>query len=305
MDELQLVRELGDETPLPDQASLAPARAAFLAGIAERGPVRLRRRRSRYTLVGASVVGLAAAVAAAITLIPVGQPAPGGQAQSSEVTDAVKLLNFAAQAARAEPEIVPRPDQFVYTRTVGSGPGGSELWLSVDGTRDGVIRNTTETGEHSIPLPGCVDGRQVVVKGDEVLPGVFDTCEPTPAYPADAPTDVDGMLAYLDRIAGEGASVNVRGKTVMHLISDAYMRPAARAALWEAAARIPGLSVVPDTRDGSGRAGTGVTWPVPEGSKPEAKPQVLVFDPVTYEYLGTDTSAVLQLAIVDQVGQRP
>ncbi|PSL53085.1 hypothetical protein B0I31_110176 [Saccharothrix carnea] len=309
MDELRLLRALGDETPLPDEASLAPVRANVLAGLARR-----RRPRRRFALVGASAIGLAAAVAAAVTLLPTSPPAPtvpGGQAQSpptsavAPVTDAVRLLNFAAEAARAEPAVNPRPDQFVYTRSSVDSNGGAprEIWLSVDGTRDGVLY------DHGlrIPLAGCKDGKAVVIKGDRVVPGLTDDCEPHPAYRSDLPTDVDGMLAYLDANASgsEPGNVNSRGKDVLRLINESMVPSAARAALYEAAARVPGLSVVPDARDAAGRPGLGITWPPPAGSEADAEPVVIVFDPTTYELLGTTFHAIEAQAVVDQPGQRP
>ncbi|TQM83990.1 hypothetical protein FHX81_6425 [Saccharothrix saharensis] len=310
MDDLQLLRELGDETPLPDHAALAPARAAFLAGV----PVRLRKRRTRYTLVGASSIGLAAAVAATITLLPTAAPAPGGQAAQAPtstststsaaepVTDAVRLLSFAARAARAEPATAPRPDQFVYTRSAVGSNGGAprEIWLSVDGTRDGVLHDHGER----IPMPGCANGLRDVVKGTEVLG--TEPCEPRPAYRSDLPTDVDGMLAYLDANAsGESGSVNARGKDVLGLIDESMLSPLTRAALYDAAARVPGLSVVPDARDAAGRPGLGITWPVPPGSSPGAKPVMVVFDAETYALLGTNFHSIEAQAVVDQAGHRP
>ncbi|GAB3008692.1 CU044_5270 family protein [Saccharothrix stipae] len=312
MDELQLVRELGDETPLPDEAALAPARAAFLAGVAERGSVRLRRKRSRFTLVGASAIGLAAAVAATITLLPAGQPIPGGQAAATSatsttsaaaepVTDAVRLLNFAATAARADPTAAPRPDQFVYTRSSGTSGAPREIWLSVDGTRDGVLH---DHGEQT-PMPGCANGQRDVFKVPGQVLGT-EPCEPRPAYRSDLPTDVDGMLAYLDANAsGAPGSVNARGKDVLSLINESMLPPLSRAALYEAAARVPGLSVVPDARDAAGRPGVGISWPVPPGSSPEAEPVVIVFDQGTYELLGTNFHSITAQAVVDQAGQRP
>ncbi|MFJ6675455.1 CU044_5270 family protein [Actinosynnema sp. NPDC091369] len=308
MDDLQLLRELGDETPLPDHAALAPARAAFLAGV----PVRLRRRRTRYTLVGASTIGLAAAVAATITLLPATAPAPGGQAATTPtptstsavepVTDPVRLLSFAARAARAEPATTPRPDQFVYTRSGVDSNGGAprEIWLSVDGTRDGVLH------DHGlqIPMPGCENGLRDVIKGTQVLGS--EPCEPRPAYRSDLPTDVDGMLAYLDANAsGEPGSVNSRGKDVLRLINESMLSPLTRAALYEAAARVPGLSVVPDARDAAGRPGLGITWPVPPGSSPDSKPVLIVFDAETYALLGTNFHSIEAQAVVDEPGRRP
>ncbi|QQQ74645.1 CU044_5270 family protein [Saccharothrix sp. 6-C] len=312
MDELRLLREMGDETPLPDEAALAPARAVLLAGIAERGPVRLRKRRSRYALVGASVVGLAAAVAATITLLPSGRPAPGGQAlttassaaavEAEPVTDPVRLLAFAARAARADPAAPPRPDQFVYTRSEAGGDPAREIWLSVDGVHDGLLTNHDGSTSR---LPGCVGGQRDVFKDPAVVLGT-EPCEPRPAYRSDLPTDVDGMLAHLDANAsGEPGSVNARGKDVLALINESLLPPLTRAALYEAAARVPGLSVVRDARDAAGRPGVGITWPVPPGASPDAEPVTVVFDARTYELLGTNFHAITAQAVVDQVGQRP
>ncbi len=114
MDDLRLMRELGDETPLPALAELAPAREKLTAGMT---PVRLRRRRTRFLAVGGTTVGLAAAVAAVITPAPVdvvGGPVP--------VAQAGEVLGRAATAARLQPDLRPRPDQFVYT-AVGQGSG--------------------------------------------------------------------------------------------------------------------------------------------------------------------------------------
>ncbi|MEU4747065.1 CU044_5270 family protein, partial [Actinosynnema sp. NPDC023658] len=290
-----------------------------LAGVAERGPVRLRKRRSRFALVGTSVIGLAAAVAATITLLPSGQPPSGGQAGATvpsststasstsasaevrPVLDAVRVLGFAAEAARADPSAPPRPDQFVYTRSHGGDGPDREIWLSVDGTRDGLLRDHGG----AMPLPGCENGQRDVFKVPGQVLGT-EPCEPKPAYRSDLPTDVDGMLAYLDANAsGEPGSVNARGKDVLALIREAYLPQRTRAALYEAAARVPGLSVVPDAEDGAGRSGIGITWPTPAGSLPDAEPVVIVFDATTYELLGTNFDAMVEQAVVDQPGQRP
>jgi hypothetical protein len=75
--------------------------------------------------------------------------------------------------------------------------------------------------------------------------------------------------------------------------------------LFEAAAKVPGLEVVPSTADGAGRLGIGITWPVPPHSGSAAKPTVLVFDASTYEFLGTSDEAITNLSTVDKAGQRP
>lgn len=199
----------------------------------------------------------------------------------------------------SQPDIQPRPDQFVYTRTGFADGSVREIWLSVDGTRDGLLKQ----GGESIPMAGCREGRAPVIKGTEPLPGVTEECAASPAYRSDLPTTADEMLAYLDANAsGAPGDVNARGKDVFSLINESYLRPAARAALYEAAARVAGLRTVPDVKDGAGRQGIGITWPVPAGSDKEAKPIVVVFDAKTYAHLGTQQDSVQRIAVVDQVG---
>jgi hypothetical protein len=220
--------------------------------------------------------------------------------------DAVQVLTLAAQRALTTPHVVPRPDQFIYARSKGR-----ESWQSVDGTRDGLI----VVEGSSTPVPGCRDGRKQVAKGDEFLPGVTEECVPEPAYRSDLPTTADAMLEYLDRNAsGEPGDVNARGKDILFLVSEALLAPETRAALVQAASRVPGLEVLPDVRDSTGKAGIGITWPmpplgpsasVPPDPRNGPKPTVLVFDPTTYEYLGTPTWAAGEVFVVDESGQRP
>lgn len=309
MDDLRLVREYGAATPFPDAASVASARADLLAGMGK------NRHRLRLGVIGGSTVGIAAAAAVVAIVMgsapePSPQAAPPGGTPVTETSatenpavetpvDASRVLLLAATAARSQPDVQPRPDQFVYTRTGFADGGVREIWLSVDGTRDGVLKQHGE----SIPLAGCRDGRAPVIKGAEPLPGVTEECVVRPAYRPDLPTTVDGMLAYLDANAsGSPGDVNARGKDVLFLISESYLRPAARAALYEAAARVPGLRTVPDATDGAGRRGIGITWPVPEGSDKEARPTVVVFDAKTYAHLGTQHDSVQRIAIVDKAG---
>jgi hypothetical protein len=319
MDDLTFVRELGDETPLPNRADLAPARERLLAGMTEPAPVRLLRRRSRFALVGATAIGLAAAVAAMITLAPAGDLTTGDTAAIAEGTPtAPQVLRLAAERTLSQPEVVPRPDQYIYTLTQGDW-GKEEFWQSVDGTRNGLQIMPDQSrvvwdcnGGHS---EGGIEERIPV-------PGVPETCALHIGYRTDLPTNADAMLAYLDRKTGElpddtivtNMAVNIQGAAVDGLMDHSLLPAATRAALFEAASRLPGLTVVPNAVDGSGRSGVGITWPKPElkGTPPSGmtfegpkEPIVLVFDASTYEYLGTNNSAVIKKSIVDRTDQRP
>jgi hypothetical protein len=96
MDELTMVRDLGEETPEPDAGRLAAGRAALMAE-AGRGP---RRRRVAY---GLALAGLAAAV----LVLPDSQVPPASPEQ--EMLPASQVLELAATAALAGPDVQPWP----------------------------------------------------------------------------------------------------------------------------------------------------------------------------------------------------
>lgn len=283
MDELQSVRDFAGPATLPSPEELAPGRDRLTAAF--EAP---RRRPRRLLWAGTTAVGLAAAITGVLALAPAEVGPPVAHA------DPVVVLREAAAAARQEPAVDPRPDQFVYTRTQ-TPQGVRQAWLSTDGTHDGLIQNP---GEPGVLSPGCRDGKQVGVKGTEVVPGQFDTCEPHPAYFPDMPETADGVLDWLGRNhSGKPGDVNALGKDIVGLLNEYYLRPGARAALLEAATRIPGLTAVPDAKDAAGRTGIGITW--------ERASTTFVFDQGTHVLLGNTGSAVLDRGIVDQVGATP
>ncbi|MEV4315360.1 CU044_5270 family protein [Actinocrispum sp. NPDC049592] len=288
MDELQLLRELGDETPLVSAQDLAPARAKLVAGMKPK-------RGNRFAVYGAAVVGLAAAIFAVFALIP---PSKDGSGPAPAAASAETVLRSAAQAARSQPFVEPRPDQFVYTRISYPGQPDYESWLSVDGTRDGRI--ITEPDPTPIPVAGCRDGRAAIIKGDKPIPGKFEACKPDPAFIPDFPTTTDAMLAYLNKNhSGHDGDTNAMGKDTMHYMMS-YLRPASRAALYEAIGRIKGLKLDEHAKDPAGRPAIKISWDF------EGRSGGFLLDPKTYAFLGYDDSGALTaLSLVDSVGQRP
>jgi hypothetical protein len=300
MDDLTLLREARPEHPLRRPDELAGARRPLLAAMVaapSRRPAWLR-----FRWAGLAVSGLAAAaVAGTLLLVPGTGPAPhqSPTGATPRLVSAAQVLHSASRAALTTSTAAPRPDQYVYTKTGSRGTGGTrESWLSADGTHDGLIVQPQGTVQERIPLPGCRDGRTAVVKGDTILPGRTDPCTPAPAYRADLPTDPDAMLAYLERHESGKGTANSLGKDVLSLINEAYLSPAQRSALFQAASRIDGLSVVRNATDGAGRHGIGVAWTY-DGVR-----AVIVFDGTTYALLGTDSTAILASSVVDRVGQR-
>ncbi|MEU4526019.1 hypothetical protein AB0F52_45770 [Amycolatopsis sp. NPDC024027] len=117
-------------------------------------------------------------------------------------------------------------------------------------------------------------------------------CEPRPAALPDLPTDADAMLAYLHKSTyGEGDTRHDLGNEVVAL-AEGYLRPAARAALYEAVAKVPGLVARPDAEGADGRPVLGITW----NSTAEygiGHQDEFLFDPVTFAYLGSGTTGVV------------
>ncbi|MBM0256112.1 CU044_5270 family protein [Micromonospora sp. 4G55] len=310
MDEMRLLQQLGDETELPTAERLSAARTRLTTAMTAESSVPLtptvpstrpRPRRPAWRLVLSGVVsaGAAAALVSVLVLAPdrFGGDTPAARADASQV------LRNAATAALRVPDVEPRPDQFVYSRSQ-EGPGTRESWMSVDGTRDGLVIETSATGRTETVVPGCRNGRAAAVKGGQVVPGVTARCTPAPAYRADLPTDADAMRTFLiEQRSGEPGDANAAGKDVLYYLTGSYLRPRTLAALYEAAATTPDLRAVEHVKDGAGRSGIGISWPSTRGSGEI----VLVFHPETYTFLGVGgsagSSAVLALAIVDRVGQ--
>lgn len=300
MDELQLIKERTGSVPLGGDDALAPARARLMAEIAaaESETVVPLKKRRRWVWTGVAAAGLAAGITAVVALAPIEQI---GLEPPAAAADPVQVLRNAAAAALKAPDKAPRPDQLIYTRTK-EPDGDREAWISADGTHDGFIKMSDGT---TFPLPGCRNGERLLYKGPDVIG--TESCIPEPGYRKGLPTTAEAMFAYLNKNhSGADGDYNAMGKDILTLANEAYLPPATRAALYEAAAKVPGLRAVDSTRDAAGRPGIGITWPLGPGDDPEvAKPTVIVFAADTFQYLGTNSTAVTAAAVVDKVGQRP
>jgi hypothetical protein len=304
---------------------------------------RSRRRRLPLTRFGwrlAATGGLAVALAAG--LIGMQVMGVGGHAPLS--AEAAEIFENAALVALQTSTVTPRPDQFVYVESAtaygtgtaaGTGKDGDagpptgwviseklrRAWFSVDGTGDGLVRERPESdpkGWSETPMPGCVDGKVSDVAGGKAATANQDQgCEPRPAYLGDLPTDPENMYDYLYRNSHGGNPADEQAFiTVGDLIRENYVPPKAMAAMFRAAAKIHGTTVVRDVVDPAGRKGVAVAYT--GGSRRRE----LIFDPKTYEYLGERAVAVedidaikkggliggaarLTVAIVDKPGQLP
>ncbi|MEV5376141.1 CU044_5270 family protein [Streptomyces nondiastaticus] len=262
--------------------------------------------------------------------------APGDDA--ARTPEAARLLGRIALAAAAQKQPAVRAEQFVYVESkvayaaqsaAGSSPALApvhtrQVWLSADGSRPGLLR---EEGRQDTPL-GADDTPVYALDGPGATPRPTtlrkspSISDPTHQYVASLPTD---PVALLKLIRGEtsgqgrspGSDPDQRAFAVIgDLLAETWAPPQVSAALYKAAAKIPGVTVVPSAADATGREGIAVARTT------HGRQTQWVFDRSTYAFLGertvlteageagpagtvVGTSAVLTKAAVDRAGEAP
>ncbi len=214
---------------------------------------------------------------------------------------AARVLRQAATTVRQEPGLTALgADQYLYTRSTDeylstfgdkSGPfsvlvpSTREIWLRRDGT--GWLHQVSGTprflSDHD-RAAWIAAGRPALAGGptDTVL---RNSDGPTPPMASlDLPTDPAALYAKLRHGT---ASFGDRQDAEMFItigddLRENYTTPAQRAALFEVAARIPGIELIPGTRDAAGRPADAVA--IDDGSNHERL--ALLFDPGTRALLG-------------------
>jgi hypothetical protein len=305
-----------DATALRAQSPPAVALDAILASPA-RPP---RRRRSRMRLL-APAAGLAAAAAAAVVLVA------GGDGRTVD-TAAAAALEEIADVARDQPAVLPTGDhRFLYFRMDSKGvmvmgddrrpflleyESTQEVWA---GDEDGLGRNRADAPRFATradrgaweaagrpKLPGAVDER-FRLDGIERL---------------DIPTDPDALLDRLRERAADKDEENawIFGTMITDYLREWGVTPEQRAALYEAAARVPGVELLGERRDPEGRAGVAFSMVVEQGTAR----QTIILDPDTGELLAETwkalpgapgaegygaTSVFHSPVLVDAVGELP
>ncbi|TDD27022.1 hypothetical protein E1287_35475 [Actinomadura sp. KC06] len=341
MDELKMLRDFGDRLDHGPEARSARQRRRLREVIEQEALARRRFGRRRVMIAGGATAALAAGAAVVLVMTPtseIGGNPPPAQAE------AVEVLDHAAAATPAQPP--PRGDQYVFLETrevqqVTSVSGGkvtnrfprshTRTWLSVDGTRDGLSRSVIGRGTalEAWTRADCraTKPRDTVVHDPWIArpPSPARTftqdCPPRPAYRATLPTDPGHMREYLYRNSHGNNPPDVQAFiTVGDLLRTSMLPSKARAAMFKAATRIPGIAFVPHARDAAGRPGVAAAL-THDGIRNE-----LIFDPRTFAFLGErqvlvapndktslglkpgtvlESTAVLRTAITDRPGQRP
>ncbi|HEY1572577.1 MAG TPA: CU044_5270 family protein [Pseudonocardiaceae bacterium] len=311
---------MNDDLPVPPERDFPFGRHQLvkervLAGINADPP---KRKRARVwvpvvTVVTAAVVALVTVSLHHSTVTPVATPTPSHQAVESTNPRAVRLLAQVATAAGRQPTPVVRDDQFEYVESKVSGATGAgldpphvrQIWLPVaDLCQHGLVR----------------EGGQDTDLSERDEPGV--TCPyagylnyPTYRLLAGLPTDPHALLAMIyTQEQGHGPDPDSEAfTTIGDLLRESVPPPAVSAALYRAAALIPGVQLVPDAVDATGRPGVAVSR-TSQGVRYE-----WIFDRTGLQMIGErdvltkssqagkvgtieDDTAILAKAIVDTVG---
>ena len=255
-------------------------------------------------------------------IIPVGATTTKGLPQ---------LLDQVSLAAAEETHPTVKPGQYVYiesqtadtfVKTVGDESSlGSyalhrrQIWQSADGTKGWLIDaavNDSPEGE-TLSLPD--------EQGNTPEAGVN---HPSYDFLARLTTDPDKLLKLIYKeTEGQGNSPDQQAfTTIGDLLVESYPPAELYSALFKAAAKIPGVVVVNDTKDALGRAGVAVArMDATSGAREE-----WIFDKKTHVFLGEQTvqvksvsedgvvmkpgtvrytSAITKRAIVDGMKQTP
>ncbi|MGW5781497.1 CU044_5270 family protein [Streptomyces sp. NPDC003863] len=259
----------------------AVLRTALAAGDgASARPVRLVRPR-RGIRLGWIVAPMAACTVVAGVAVLAPQDGTSGtpgriSAGPASSAEAVKVLSGAALAAAAAPAPSVRPGEYVYVRSLVAhagrdAAGGAatlppahrrEVWLSADGRRPGLLREPgapdTELGAE-LPVYE-VDHRGATPRKTTMEAAPPSVTNPTHAYVATLPTDPGVLLRLIqDQTRAGGGDADQRAFTAIGtLLAETWAPPKVTAALYEAAARIPGVTVLPSAKDAAGREGVAV-----------------------------------------------
>jgi hypothetical protein len=266
-----------------------------------------RRRRKPAILTAAAGAAALAAVAITVSLLP-------GNTSGASPAAARLLAKIATTAAR-QPGLQVRDSQFWYIKSWvsslvcngGSGnncvlekPHERQVWQSVSNQCvTGLLR---EDGQ-DIPLTFSTNYLHCPYRG-----GVHD---PTYRFLQSLPTDPHALLDLIERqMQGQQPRPEEAFTTIGDLLGEAIAPPRVSAALYRAAALIPGVTVVADATDAIGRHGVAVAM-TNQGVRTE-----WIFSKQTFQYLGergvnvangasAGVSAVLQRAFVNHTGQIP
>ncbi|MGI5118659.1 CU044_5270 family protein [Marinactinospora thermotolerans] len=275
-------------------------------------------------VVTTAAVGLVAVTGATARDLPIPETtAPVVvEVRPGDTEGAAELLERAALAAQSRPAPEVDADDFLYARSMATGlvPIGEQVeWGEGPMGTSGPNEFEVWVAQESTGARGLAreNGAEWTV---EQIDGSWTDLY---AVQAGLPTEPEAFLTHIRdrRLAeGRGRDDDHRAFTAMALLLEdgQPLPPALEAAVYRAAALLPGAMVVEGVEDTAGRPGVAIAHEdAGEGERVE-----WIFDPETFDYLGerrlqiTATShievgtvlygqAVLDSGVVDEAGEEP
>jgi len=339
--EQRLIAELAESLPVPAERDLPTGRQETLKEHlmtelrqADHGEVRRERAGGRRRLVALTATTVAAViVAAGLTLTALsGHHGPGGGGLPAGNAAAARLLDKIATVAASQPRLNVRDDQYMYIasedrwsstyvdsggqRTVVEPLHKREIWLSVS--------NVCKTGLLIDPSPG--PATKLNDGAGSSCPNKGSWGDPTYRFLQSLPTDPRTLLNMIYAATkGAGQSPDQEAfTTIGDALREAIAPPDISAALYRAAALIPGVRVVPHVTDILGQSGVGVQFArkviqspapgVPYRETYDPNGPIWIFHPRSLLWMGENDGSlhgkamgevVLKRAIMDHLGQLP
>jgi hypothetical protein len=270
---------------------------------------RFLRRRARHGRMVAATAALAL-VAVLGAAVLVARQLPQDREPAAPTANAAELADRVATVVAAQSVPTPRPHQWVYTKELerlsdgGGKPFTHERWVRVDGKKDVNADNNDLRAARvsdvsrewrrqlvSAMWPRCPPGKRDQLA--RVRPAVgLGRFFPNPSA---VPTDPDGLLAAVYQLVEDpdcspirGDNVQDRAFTLIDVLLQTVLPAEVRAALYQALAKIPEVTVVKGAPDAAGRRGVGFTRAASiesPGSSDWLRLEVIL-DNDTYRYLG-------------------
>ncbi|MFJ8660508.1 CU044_5270 family protein [Streptomyces sp. NPDC093795] len=256
---------------LPAATALAGALAVgvlvLTPGGAQDGPHELATGPALTTTIGTVDAHGAPRLLDRISLAAAGADAPKGRAGQYVYIESRAATTF-VQTVDGVSSLVSRP---LHTRQSWRSPDGLKGWLIEPGTTgpDGItLEGTDEKGQVPKPHLGA----------------------PSHDYLAALPTDPDALLRKIyEETEGQGNGRDQQAfTTIGDLLTESWPTPRLTAALYRAAAKIPGVVLVDSATDAAGRKGVAVArLDETSGTRTE-----WIFDSKTLAFLGERTVQV-------------
>jgi hypothetical protein len=291
IDELDWLRDQRSDEAPPDPQVTSAAKARLMATIAagsREKPIRNRARRGRGWALR---VGLAA-LAGAIGLLTVGRLS-GGNPEPDPAAAAV--LNRLARVAAVQRSSAPPAGEYLYTRSrtaYSSGlssscaliePGQREIWTGADGS--GLIRTTplatvryfSAADQAACRAQGYPPAADLARNDTWFAPGCLGLA---PVNLSSLPLDPGTLRAALEtgRVEGGPKGSAEAFTQVGDLLRETDASPQLRAALYRAAAGLPGVRLLGTVTDPIGRRGIALAH---ADDASGATLDELIFDPRT------------------------